>query len=281
MAAGLILGGVIALTAAPSVAQTRTLVTTDRMILGSTEDLTAGIVFADIDNDGDKDVIYANGRHWAQTNEVYLNNGTGLFSVGYPLGPMKATTYAVPSGDLDGDGDLDIYGTNGPGADNVLYSNQFVESGSVTFVDVAVTANAGLNALDSNGVCFGDIDNDGDTDVVLTNNGGPARLLVNNFGQERHWIGLRLVAGKPSRDQLGARVGVLRKDRPTLWRRVESGGSFAVANDPRILVGLGDSPQVDGLEVIWPDGFRENFSAPAGRYSTLMRGQGKPARPDE
>lgn len=73
-------------------------------------DLTAFMVFADVD--GDEDAVLANGPHWAQVNGVYLNNGQGRFTLGYPLGPERATTYAVPVGDLDGDGDLDVVVAN-------------------------------------------------------------------------------------------------------------------------------------------------------------------------
>lgn len=95
---------------------------TNRLVFGTPADLTASIVFTDVDSDGDLDAVLANGRHWAQVNEVYLNNGTGQFTVGYPLGPEKATTYAVPAGDLDGDGDVDVVVGNDR-AENWVYLN--------------------------------------------------------------------------------------------------------------------------------------------------------------
>ncbi len=70
-------------------AQERAFVTNSRMILGTPEDLTASVTFVDVDGDSDLDAVYANGRHWAQLNEVYLNNGAGQFTVGYALGPEK------------------------------------------------------------------------------------------------------------------------------------------------------------------------------------------------
>src|SRR5262249_23628734 len=75
------------------------------------------------------------------------------------------------------------------------------------------------------GAAFGDIDNDGDTDVVVNNNNGPARLLINDVGNRKHWIGLRVAPG--------ARVEIMRKNSVTLWRRARRDGSYASANDPR------------------------------------------------
>ena len=64
------------------------------------------------------------------------------------------------------------------------------------------------------GAAFGDIDNDGDTDVLVGNGAGPTRLLINNIGNRNHWLGLRLVEQRPRRDMVGARVGVVRDRRP-------------------------------------------------------------------
>ncbi len=82
--------------------------------------------------------------------------------------------------DYDNDGDLDIYVTNGPGTANSLYSNQLVETGSVSFVDVAAAAGVTATDQDSSGVCFGDIDNDGDEDLYVLGVGEPHHLFENN-----------------------------------------------------------------------------------------------------
>jgi enediyne biosynthesis protein E4 len=125
------------------------------------------------------------------------------------------------------------------------------------------------------------VDEDGDIDALVVNAEGPVRLLVNQVGSRKPWIGLRLV-GKPEggagvRDLLGAQAEVVRRGGPTLWRRAATDGSYASASDPRVLVGLGEAPEVVEVRVHWPDGKVESFPPPALRaYTTLVYGAGKP-----
>jgi hypothetical protein len=124
------------------------------------------------------------------------------------------------------------------------------------------------------GAAFGDIDNDGDTDVLVGNAAGRTRLLINE-SPPAGWLGLRLI-GAGGRDMLGARVELQRPGGPTLWRRTRSDGSYASANDPRVLIGLGATSQIGGVRVHWPDGVVEDVrSAPAGRWTTIERGSGR------
>ena len=124
------------------------------------------------------------------------------------------------------------------------------------------------------GAAFGDIDNDGDTDVVVANNSGPVRLLVNDVGNRSHWLGLRLVGER--RDMLGATVAIVRRTGPTLRRRARADGSYASANDPRVLVGLGRSTEKPTLRVRWPDGRTEEWDNVAiDQYITLTKGGGQ------
>src|SRR5262249_47441938 len=108
------------------------------------------------------------------------------------------------------------------------------------------------------------------------------RLLVNNVGNRKHWVGLRVVTdvsssqgGPRVRDMLGARVAVTAANGRSIWRRVHTDGSYASASDPRVLVGLGDASGPVKVRVIWPDGKSEIFDGiPVDKYSVLEEGHG-------
>ena len=155
---------------------------------------------------------------------------------------------------------------------NQLYRNL----GNGRFEDVSARAGEPFKLLDvSRGAAFGDIDNDGDIDVVVGTASGPTRLFINNVGNKSHWIGLRLI-GVGGRDMLGARVSIPRGTGPTLWRRAHSDGSYASANDPRVLVGLGASTEPVTVRVQWPDGKMEEWANQSiDRWTTLKQGSGK------
>jgi predicted nucleotidyltransferase len=123
----------------------------------------------------------------------------------------------------------------------------------------------------SRGAAFGDVDNDGDADVLVANNNGPVRLLLNTAGNRNHWLGMRLV-DKTGRDALGASVEVVVTKNRTLRRRVRTDGSYLSANDPRVLVGLGSETRVDAVRVRWPDGATVELKAPPiDRYTTIKQ----------
>jgi hypothetical protein len=250
-----------------------------------------GVDAGDFDNDGDEDLFVTN---WlAQMNILYQNAGGGVFEdrkAASGLGPpsLAKTGFGTAWFDYDNDSWLDLITLNGSVSTieaqarandpfplkmlNQLYRNL----GTGRFEDVSAQAGAPFTLRDvSRGAAFGDIDNDGDVDVVVGTTSGPTRLFVNNVGNGSHWLGLRLT-GITGRDMIGARVWVVRSSGPALMRRARSDGSYASANDPRVLVGLGQSADPVTVRVQWPDGNSESWTnQPVDRWTTLRQGTGK------
>ena len=268
-----------------------------------------GVDAGDFDADGDDDLFMT---HIAtETNTLYVNDGLGLFedrTVRVGLGPpsLPFTGFGTGWFDFDNDGWLDLIVANGEirtmealarvndpfplHQRNQLFRNL----GNGRFAEVSGEAGAVFELSEvSRGTAFGDVDNDGDVDALLTNNNGPVRLLINEAAGGNRWVGLRLV-GASGRDMLGARVAVFRRSvasatlptrpegradaGPPLWRRARTDGSYVSANDPRVLVGLGSAAAVDRVRVVWPDGGAEEWADVAvDRWTTLVEGTGRPA----
>ena len=259
-----------------------------------------GVDAGDLDGDGDLDLFMA--HLTSETNTLYLNDGHGIFSdatIRSGLGPPSRlfTTFGTGWIDYDNDGWLDLIAVNGAVKKiedlarrgdpfPVHQSNQlFRNLGSDQvgrFEEVTALGGPAFELSEvSRGAIQGDIDNDGDTDVLVVNNSGPARLLINRVGKRQHWLGLRLLGQDVARDMLGARAVLIRKNQPPLWRRSHTEGSFASANDPRILFGLADEVSIDGIRIHWPDGRSEEWNdVPIDQYTTLRQGGGQPAAGD-
>jgi enediyne biosynthesis protein E4 len=256
-----------------------------------------GIALGDPDNDGDEDLFITNIA--TETHAVYVNDGQGNFDdarVRTGLGPPTAamTGFGTNWLDYDNDGRLDLIVGNGAvniierlrGQEvpyrqhNLLFHN---ENGGL-FRDVSAEAGDEFSRLDvARGLATGDIDNDGDVDVVIANNNAPVRLLLNQTipgpgraaSAANHWIELALSAPSGNRFAVGARIGVVRDEQPTLWRRVRTDGSYLSAADDRVHLGLGKSDRVSAIEVEWPDGVHESFTDMAiDRIVSLKRATG-------
>lgn len=254
-----------------------------------------GVDAADVDGDGDEDLFLSHLRQ--QTNTLYLNDGSANFHDATAFsrlgeGSWASTGFGTAFVDYDNDGWLDLFVANG--AVKTLESlaaagdpfplsqpNQlFRNLGHGRFEEVSAAQPAMAELAVSRGAAFGDLDNDGDTDILVLNNNGPLQLLRNDVGQDAAWVGLRLI-GPSGRDQLGAQVEIRADGEPrSLHRRLHTGGSYASANDSRLLVGLGDASEPVEVIVTWPDGQSQRWSGiPTGRYTTLRQGDDSPVEP--
>ena len=247
-----------------------------------------GIASGDIDADGDEDLFVTN--IIGETFVLYQNDGKGSFEdVRTKWGVAQPTAAFTGFGtdflDYDNDGWLDLFITNG--AVNVIESQRgqpnpfrmtdqlFRNTGNGRFTDESAAAGPAFQHPEvGRAAAFGDIDNDGDIDIVVTRNDGPVRLLLNQAPAANHWLQVRLDHSPANRFGLGAWVGVQRSKQPTLWRRVKTDGSYLSASDVRLHFGLGTSSAADAVRVVWPDGVCEDRpTGPTDRLITLKRGE--------
>jgi enediyne biosynthesis protein E4 len=252
------------------------------------ETASMGIAVGDFLNNGWLDLY--NTVFSDDYNPLYKNEGDANFTdVSYPSGIAEVTIPSLGWGtgflDYDNDGWLDLLAVNGhvyPGVDKSDWGTTFAQRPLLfhnlragKFEVIPPVKGTGLAmTLVGRGAAFGDLFNDGKTDVVINPLQGPPALLRNVSPDHHHWVGLRLIGtGKSPRDAVGATVyltvGGMRQRRDVI-----SGGSFASSNDQRLHFGLGDSTSIDQVEVHWPDKVVQRLKLPAGvdRYYSIEEG---------
>jgi hypothetical protein len=182
--------------------------------------------------------------------------------------------------DHDNDGDLDLAIVNGHVIDNIaMFRNgakhaqkrQLLENTGGRFRDASGQSGPGF-AEEKVGrtIASGDVDNDGDLDFLVTNNGERADLLRNDGGSRRHALLLQLIGTRSNRDAIGARLR-LTSGAVTQVREVTSGSSYLGQNDPRVHVGVGGATIVDRLEIRWPSGRTEVVQNVAANQRVVIR----------
>jgi hypothetical protein len=261
-----------------------------------------GVDAADVDADLDVDLTKTNFD--LEANNLYLNLGCAKgkaprFRDAVTAAGLDGLTFHVLGfgtvfADLDGDGDQDIFATNGhiipnvaeirAGASQAMRDQLFENVGASPgkpprFEDARRRwAPASEDLAVGRGLLAGDLDSDGDVDLVVTRNGGPARLLRND-AQPARWVGLELVTTRSAPGAPGAsvelRVGAS-------WHRLglrRTGSSYLSSGDPRVLFGLVGAPAAPATAIVrWPSGERETFPLPTlNRYFKLIEGTSEPA----
>ena len=230
-----------------------------------------GVDFRDLNNDGLPDLW-----HTAIENEafpLYLNDGKGAFvnagqssHLANLTRPMSGWSNGIV--DLDNDGWKDLVVARSDVMDNIEQISRhfsyaepnsvFRNLGNGQFEDVSTTAGADFTRPAANrGLAYGDLDNDGRMDLVVTSLGGPVRVLRNITETHNHWILLKLAGTKSNRMGLGAQIRVTTDDGRKLYNEATTSTGYAASSDPRVHFGLGTSRVIREIEIRWPSGTRQ------------------------
>ena len=272
---------------------------------GGRPQASMGIACGDIDGDGCIDLLLTHLE--GENNALYMGvDKTGFRESGQKAGlalpSLGYTGFGTQFLDLDNDGDLDLLVANGrvrratrdsqsQPDESVpefwkIYAERnhvFLNDGSGRFQRYENRADPLVSRVEvSRGLATGDIDNDGDVDVVICNTAGPVRILFNNCntssrsGDGSHWLIVRTeLSDRGGRLALGATVTVT-AGKSTFLRLVQPATSFLSSSDPRVHFGLGKIEWVDSIEVRWPDGTLERFSGgEVDRIVTIGKGSGE------
>jgi hypothetical protein len=246
-----------------------------------------GTVFGDYDGDGRLDLVVTN--HEFEMHSLFRGLGGGIFTDvtrESGLGPLTLpyVGFGVAFLDFDNDTRRDLAIVNGNVVDNIA---QFRKGATHAQPKLLLrndgsryrrveTAGPDLSANTvGRGLAKGDIDNDGDLDLLITNNGGAAELLRNDGGDRGNALLVRVIGVRSNRDGIGARL-TLTAGGQTFVDQVTSGSSYLAQHDMRVHFGLGATARVDRLEIAWPSG-RVDVAAnlPANHIVVVREGEGE------
>jgi hypothetical protein len=247
-----------------------------------------GVTVGDYDHDGKFDLFVTNFAD--EYNTLYHNDGANSFTdLSYAAKVAAVSLPHVGWGtkffDYDNDGWVDLFVANGhvypqlPGyrQPKLLHRN----NGDGTFTEVSAQFGTLLTEnRASRGVAFGDLDNDGDVDLVISDLDGQPQLLRNDGGNSQNSILIKTVGAKSNRSGIGARVKIVSGDL-TQIDEVRSGDSYISQSDLRLHFGLGNRTKVDLIEVRWPSGNVDKFAGVnVNKIVTIKEGQARAEEKD-
>jgi hypothetical protein len=245
-----------------------------------------GTAFGDFSGSGRLGLVVTN--HETEMHSLFLGMGGGLFSdvtVRWGIGPATRpyVGFGVAFLDYDNDTRPDLAIANGHVMANAgqlragakyAQRNLLLRNTGQRFVDVREAAGPGFAPeMVSRGLAAGDIDNDGDVDLLITNNGAAANLLLNDGGSAGNAILVHAI-GAANRSALGARL-TLTAGKVRQVREIQSGSSYLGQNDLRVHFGLGQAARAERLEIRWPGGATETIAnVAANQIITVSEGRG-------
>jgi hypothetical protein len=232
-----------------------------------------GVDAADYDGSGRPHLLIGNFSN--QMLGLYHNEGGGLFVDEAPRSTvgrasLLSLAFAVFFFDYDLDGRLDIFAANGHIDEEIgrvqprIQYRQppllFRNTGKGRFTNVSTGVGAAFQrSIVARGSAYADYDRDGDLDILLTTNHGPAYLLRNEEGNANNWINVRLTGSKTNRSALGAAVRV-ESASGKQWRTVHSGSSYCSQSDLALTFGIGKDAVITAIEIFWPSGVHQRFT---------------------
>jgi len=244
-----------------------------------------GADFRDLNNDGLDDIFHA--AMFGNTFPLYKNTGAQFEDVtevsGMTAFSRRMTAWSVGAFDFDNDGWKDLFTTGGAILDNELEvlhrparipNGVLRNNGHFTFTDVSSTAGPGITEpRQHRGAAFGDLNNDGKIDIVVSTLNGKPQLLINRTNNANHWIIVKLVGTRDNRDGLGTRIKITTSE-GVQYNQATTAVGYNSSSDKRVHFGLGKASMIDKIELSWPTGVKQVLTnVKADQVLTIVEGK--------